>query len=361
MSTRHTLWQLARLIRWQWFNWLLDMGGFGFRLSLIPLVGLVLRGFFNGLTGEPGPQVGVVAAALWQLLLGVLALAGIVIALYGNFAYRYHSMALLIRNLFSRILDLPGAVALPLTAQGRPQASGQVLSTLRDDTREVSIMMIHLLDIVAFGVASILSLVIMWRINPWITLGVFVPLLVIVAAVQRLEGVIKRTRAQSREATSRVTGLIGDLFNSTQAIKVGQRPPADPVGRFVGRQRHGHRHGAGLAPGGAGHGARCLYDWRFCPLHHQYLDHNSLDAYDWQRDCPITSGWHLLPTDGNVDAGCARCRRDRPTAIVCGCRVGCAAGAAHTTPVPVRNLGRGRSELPLSCHDPGPTPGPPGE
>jgi ATP-binding cassette subfamily B protein len=208
MSMRHTLWHLARLIR------------FGFRLTLIPLVGLVLRGFFNGLTGEPGPQVGVTAAALWQLGLGALALAGIVIAIYGNFAYRYHSMALLIGNLFSRILDLPGAVALPFNTQGRPQSTGQVISTLRDDTREVSIMMIHLLDIVAFGVASIVSLVIMWQINPWITLGVFAPLLVIVATVQRLEGVIKRTRAQSREATSRVTGLIGDMFNSTQAIKV---------------------------------------------------------------------------------------------------------------------------------------------
>lgn len=220
MSTGHTFRHLFRLIRFQWLNWLLDMGGFGFRLSLIPLVGLVLRGFFNYLTGEPGTQIGVVAAALWQLLLGALALGAIVVAFYGNFAYRYHSMALLIRNLLSRILDLPGAVALPLNAEGRPQATGQVISTLRDDTREVTNMMIHLLDIAAFGAGSIVSLVIMWQINPWITLGAFVPLLIIVIAVQMLKQVVKRTRAQSREATSRVTGLIGDMFNSTQAIKV---------------------------------------------------------------------------------------------------------------------------------------------
>jgi ATP-binding cassette subfamily B protein len=180
----------------------------------------VLRGFFNYLTGEPGTQIGVVAAALWQLLLGALALGGIVVALYGNFAYRYHGMALLVRNLFGRTLDLPGAVALPLTAEGRPQATGQVISTLRDDTREVTHMMIHLLDIIAFGAASILSLVIMWQISPLITLGTFAPLLLIVIAVQMLKQIVKRTRAQSREATSRVTGLVGDMFNSTQAIKV---------------------------------------------------------------------------------------------------------------------------------------------
>lgn len=220
MSVVDTYRHLFRLIRFQWINWLMDMGGFGFRLAMIPLVGLVLRGFFNSLTGEPGAQIGIIEAALYQLLLGALALGGIVIALYGNFAYRYHSMALMIRNMFNRILDLPGAVALPLTAEGRPQATGQVISTLRDDTNEVSHMMIRVLDTFASGVASILSLVIMWRINPWITVGTFGPLALIVIGVQWLSNVVKRTRQQSREATSRVTGLIGDMFNSTQAIKV---------------------------------------------------------------------------------------------------------------------------------------------
>ncbi|MBI1297829.1 ATP-binding cassette domain-containing protein [bacterium] len=220
MSVLESYRHLLRLIRFQWVNWFLDLGGFGFRLTMIPLTGLVLRSFYNSLTGDPGPQIGIMEAALWQLFLGALALAGLVVAFYGNFGYRYHSMALMIRNMFNRILDLPGAVALPLTAEGRPQATGQVISTLRDDTHEVTEMMIRVLDTVAFGVASIVSLVIMWQINPWITVGVFAPLSLIVIAVQWLSGVVKRTRQQSREATSRVTGLIGDMFNSTQAIKV---------------------------------------------------------------------------------------------------------------------------------------------
>lgn len=216
----NTFRHLLRLIRFRLVQWFMDMGGFGLRLTMIPLGGLVLRGFFNFLTGEPGTQIGVVAAALFQVLLGVVAVGAMVIAFYGNFAYRYHGMALMIRNMVARILDLPGAVALPLTAEGRPQATGQVISTLRDDTREVSDIMISLLDVVAFGVASLLSLVIMWQINPWITIGTFAPLALIVLVVQLLGRVVERTRTQSREATSRVTGLIGDMFNSTQAIKV---------------------------------------------------------------------------------------------------------------------------------------------
>jgi ATP-binding cassette subfamily B protein len=218
----NTYQHLGRLIRFRLFEWLLDLGGFGFRLALIPLGGLVLRGFFNGLSGQPGPQLGVIEATLLQLLIGVLALAGIVLAFYGNFAYRYHGMALLIRNLLDRLLDLPGAVALPLNAEGRPESTGQVISTLRDDTKEATALMTQVLDVFAFGVGSILALVIMWRIDPWITLGTFGPLALIVLIVQWMSRVVKRTRAASREATSRVTGIIGDMFNSTQAIKVAQ-------------------------------------------------------------------------------------------------------------------------------------------
>lgn len=211
---------LLRLIRFRLLAWFMDMGGFGFRLTMIPLGGLVMRGFFNYLTGEPGTQIGTVAAALLQVLIGIVAVGVMVIAFYGNFAYRYHGMALMIRNMVARLLDLPGAVALPLTAEGRPQATGQVISTLRDDTREISDLLIYLVDIAAFGVASVISLVIMWQINAWITVGIFAPLAVIVIAVQLLGKRVERIRAQSREATSRVTGLIGDMFNSTQAIKV---------------------------------------------------------------------------------------------------------------------------------------------
>ena len=216
----NTAQHLLRLIHFRLRYWLMDMGGFGLRLTMIPLGGLVLRGFFNFLSGEPGTQIGVLAATLLQLLIGLVAVLAIVLAFYGNFVYRYYAMALMIRNLVARILALPGAVALPLTAAGKPQSTGQVISTLRDDTREVSNIMINLLDVVAFGVASLISLVIMWRINPWITVGTFAPLAVIVLAIQLLGQVVERTRTQSRDATSRVTGLIGDMFNSTQAIKV---------------------------------------------------------------------------------------------------------------------------------------------
>ena len=152
----NTAQHLLRLIHFRLRYWLMDMGGFGLRLTMIPLGGLVLRGFFNFLTGEPGTQIGVVAATLLQLLIGLVAVLAIVLAFYGNFVYRYYGMALMIRNLVARILALPGAVALPLTAAGKPQSTGQVIITLRDDTRKVSNIMINRVDDVACGCSSLI-------------------------------------------------------------------------------------------------------------------------------------------------------------------------------------------------------------
>lgn len=217
MNTFH---HLRRLVTYRLSAWLMDMGGFGFRLCLIPLVGLVLRAYFNYLTGEDGAQLGIWSSALLQVIISIFAGLGLVIAIYGNFVYRYFGMGLMIRNMMDRILDLPGASALPRNKEGHPQSTGQVISTFRDDTNEIAELMIVLLDNVAFGVASIFALAIMWDINPWITTATFIPLLIIVFAVQLMSGMVKRFREEARESTSRVTGIIGDMFNSTQAIKV---------------------------------------------------------------------------------------------------------------------------------------------
>ena len=159
-------------------------------------------------------------ATLLQLLLMVFAMVGLVVALLGHIGYKYHGMALMVRNMFEHILHLPSARALPINDDGHPQSSGQVISTFRDDANEIADMLVRLLDNVAFGVAAIISLVIMWQISPLVTLGTFLPMGLIVVAAQMTGRLVKKYRTMSREATSRVTGLIGDMFNGTQAIKV---------------------------------------------------------------------------------------------------------------------------------------------
>ncbi len=185
------------------------------------VVGLILRAFFNYLTGEEGFSLPVGPVVGLQIGYALIASLALVAAILANTGFRHRSMALMIRNMFSRILDMPGSNPLPRNEDGRPMSSGEVISTFRDDTNEIVNAVTVVEDSIGLGITAIISLVIMFQINPIITVGTFLPLSIIVFVAHRLGPLVKKYRKASREATSQVTGIIADMFNGTQALKVG--------------------------------------------------------------------------------------------------------------------------------------------
>ncbi len=185
------------------------------------VIGLILRAFFNYLTGDAGfalPVLPVIGLQIGYALIASLALAAAILA---NTGFRHRSMALMIRNMFSRILDMPGSIPLPKNEDGRTMSSGEVISTFRDDTNEIVNAITDVEDSIGMGITAIISMAIMIRVNPVITLGTFLPLGLIIFVAHKLGPLVKKTRKASREATSQVTGIIADMFNGTQALKVG--------------------------------------------------------------------------------------------------------------------------------------------
>jgi len=215
MKTYQYFWQL---IRFRPGYYARDLGGITIRFALTTVQGLILKAFFDGLTGAGGlplkPVVG------WQLLQMSLVLLTTYIAVMGYANFTQHGMALLIRNMFAHILRLPGGKALPPDQDGTPMSTGKVISTLRDDVDEMAHSIIIIDDTVALAVAAVLSFTIMLRINVWVTLGTFLPLAAVILIAQRLGQRAKAYRSASRQATAAVTGMIADMFNATQAIKV---------------------------------------------------------------------------------------------------------------------------------------------
>lgn len=215
-----TYWYFWRLIRYSWKFFLTDfLTATLFWLSHTVL-GLILRAFFNFLTGEGGFALSVGPVVALQSGYAVVAAAAMAAAILANSAFRYQSMALMIRNMFARILEMPGSQPLPFEEDGKPMSSGQVISTLRDDTNEMMVAITMIEDTFGMGITAIISLVIMFRISPLVTLGTFAPLLLIILVAYRLGPLVRHYRKTSRAATSQVTGLIADMFNGTQAIKV---------------------------------------------------------------------------------------------------------------------------------------------
>ncbi|MDP9382697.1 MAG: ABC transporter ATP-binding protein/permease [Chloroflexota bacterium] len=179
--------------------------------GMIP--GFVAREFFNRL--EAG---GAAVSALWWLIaLLLMEAVGRIVFLFGlaftNVPFMLNNAALMQKNMLRRILDLPAASALPASP-------GEAISRFRDDTQEVTSYMMLLNDLVASTIFALIALVVMLRINVTITLAVFLPLVLIVAAVRIASNRIEALRKASREATGDVTGFLAEVFGSVQAVQL---------------------------------------------------------------------------------------------------------------------------------------------
>jgi ATP-binding cassette subfamily B protein len=177
------------------------------------VTGFIMRAFFDALTGDA--QVSFSPYALSALVVGT-ALARTAF-IFGdvslNVFNRFTYGALLRKNMFSSILDRPGARAVP----GSP---GEAISRFRGDVQEFSGFIVELVFPFSFGVFAIIAMVVMMQINSRIALIVFLPMVAVTVlanlAVKRFEAY----RKARRKADGKVTDFVGEMFGAAQAVKV---------------------------------------------------------------------------------------------------------------------------------------------
>ena len=178
--------------------------------SLLP--GLVAAAFFDRLTGDalaPAGTGGLIA------LLALLAIARSVLWLVAGWveiAMRFTMSGLLRRNLLRRILDRPGAQALPFSV-------GETISRFRDDAYAAEDNLDWTDETIVSALIALVALVVLLRIDVAVTLAVVVPMIAVAALAQRVSGVLGRHRAASSQATSEVTGAIGDVLAAVQTVQ----------------------------------------------------------------------------------------------------------------------------------------------
>ncbi len=182
--------------------------------ALLPqLTGLIVQRFFDTLTGDapatftPTALVGMVVA------IGVASTTVVFVDVALNNRWMFTIRALLRRNLFEHILDRPGAAALP-------ESTGEAISRFGGDVDEAAGFLQEAMFMVGFGLFSLAAVVVMMSINVPITLVVFVPLLVVVAAVNLARRRFTTYRRASRKATGILVDFIAEMFGAAQAVKV---------------------------------------------------------------------------------------------------------------------------------------------
>jgi ATP-binding cassette subfamily B protein len=187
--------------------------------ALAPLIaGALTRLFFDALTGTSawhplGAEVGIWGIMALMVANDAFKATIFMLDFYWFFAFQDSMAALLRRNLFHRILQRPGARAVP----GSP---GEAISRFRGDVEAIGHFMEGVIFLLEFGVQAAVAAVVMYGIEPKVTLIVVLPLagLIVVANVAT-KGIQKYHQA-GRKAAGAVTGFIGEMFGAVQAVKV---------------------------------------------------------------------------------------------------------------------------------------------
>ena len=211
LPTWRYLWQLVRYKPW------LYAALAGLRILIFGVApqatGLITRAFFDTLTGDAQVGLGPYSLAALIVATAVARTAVVFVDITQDFLYRFTLGALLRRNMFARILNRPGAQAVP----GSP---GEAVSRFRGDVDEVVRFLAQIPFLTGFGIFAIVAMIMMMRTNARITLVIFLPIAVMVVIANLSMKSIRRYRQANRKATGKVTGFVGELFGAAQAVKV---------------------------------------------------------------------------------------------------------------------------------------------
>ncbi|MCI0397119.1 MAG: ABC transporter ATP-binding protein/permease [Chloroflexi bacterium] len=214
------------LIRFRPGYFAVNMLGQGYFIAMRLVPGLLVQRFFDRLTGEAPATVN-----LWTLLALLLTVEAsrMVANLLGNWggaSVRNVNGVLLRSNIVRNVLRRPGALPLPV-------APGDAIDRLNADAADYADFPTWLPDIVGHLLFTVVALVIMFRINPTITLVAVLPLLGVAFANRFAWQRFLRYSRESRKSDSAVTGFVGELFGAVQAVKVASAE-ADAM-RYFGR------------------------------------------------------------------------------------------------------------------------------
>jgi ATP-binding cassette subfamily B protein len=192
--------------------------------SLLP--GLIARAFFDTLTGQAELPVGTTGLVVLLVVIAAGQSALWLIAGFVEIVFRFATSGRVRRNLLRHVLDRPGAAALPFSV-------GETISRFRDDAYQAEDSLDWSDEIVGQGLFALVAFVVLLRIDARMTLVAIVPLVVVAMAARRASAALGRYREASSQATSQVTGAIGEIVAAVPTLQA-----AGAEARIVAHFRH---------------------------------------------------------------------------------------------------------------------------
>jgi ATP-binding cassette subfamily B protein len=171
--------------------------------------GWVARALFNRLEADNTDYVWL----LW-ILIGVTLVDTIVWlgAGYSEIRMRFTMSTLLRTNLLRAVLQRPGGVSLGGSV-------GDTINRFRDDVYAVEDALDWRDEIVKDGVIALVAFGVLIWVDPVIALLTVLPMIAMTALARLVTNRLGQLRAKSREATSEVSGAIGDLVAGIPTVQ----------------------------------------------------------------------------------------------------------------------------------------------
>ena len=215
MPTMRALPFMWRLLMYRPKLYLLNVGGALMdQISWqLPAIGGKL--FFDGLSKGGIAGLNIWTIAILFLLQPIGSTIGVFLIIRANVPMRYISQALLHRNMMQRLLQLPGAKAIPTD-----MPPGKVLSRFETDPADPIESVLWTNDTIASGVYSAISIAIMLSISVPITLLSVAPMVIVLFLSRFFMTKVEYYRRQTRETGSAVVGFIAETFGAAQAVKI---------------------------------------------------------------------------------------------------------------------------------------------
>jgi ATP-binding cassette subfamily B protein len=209
LPTWRYLAKMARYRPWLYLLHAVLWGAYGMSWFL---AGLLAQAFFNTLTGQAHLAVGITGLIVLLVVLAVSRVALWLTAGFVEILMRFTMSGLLRRNLLRHVLERPGAQALPYSI-------GETISRFRDDAHEAEDNLDWTDEIAGQGLFAVGAFLVLLHIDARMTLVVILPLVVVTAVARRASAALARYRTASSQATSQVTGAIGDILAAVQTVQ----------------------------------------------------------------------------------------------------------------------------------------------
>ena len=213
-------WRYLATLSWT-FKWTLALDFLGAVIVIVMFeqaYALILKEVFDTLTGDARTSFSVwalcgmfvgIATARFVVHVGMIAL---------QYANQFMIGVLLQRNVLNYLMSLSGI-------RGLPASPGEAVTRFRGDVQSIGGFLVEAKYIGTHFTFAVVSVFIMFKISPFITMVGVVPLLIVLIVVNTTKARIERTRRLSREATGHVGGFLGEIFGSAEAIKVAGAVP----------------------------------------------------------------------------------------------------------------------------------------